>query len=250
MAGTLTVLWNNSIPIGGPFRIAYKYPAWNGNPASPGYPTSYVMETGVACLIAGCSYDITLPIITDSACNSLTIEGYVQPECQPIDSLINRIPFSATFTPTPPCTAVTFLCENVGGCTTFDAGDGCQGHYGEIQGKAYTENFSLCYVGGVTGSQFTAISAGATAAGYSYSDNPSVCCYDCQEVTVQSDGSVEVTIQYESCNTDLPVLIKTKTILVGDTTPVNFCARTDSWATNEPAATTFTLVGDCPIVIV
>lgn len=239
MAGTLVVNWTNGNPPLGLHRVAYRYPAWNGNAASAGYPAYIIVNT--TCLTPGCSESIAIPVIVDEACEPLVIDGYVQSSCEAEDDVTGRVLFTTTFTPTSPCTAVTFTCNNPANCPVFNAQTGCHGLYGEISAKDYTEQFSFCYEGGVGGAQFALVSASATAAGYTYSDNTGVCCWECQEVTIQSDGSVPVRVQYEQCTAAVPPLVKASVnFAVLDTTPVTVCARPDSWATDEQAATTFT----------
>lgn len=248
MAGTLTVSFDNSTPIGGPFRIAYQYPAWNGNPASTGYPTLYVIESGVVCGTPLCNYNINLPIITDEACNVLTISGYIQPECEAPSSLVNRIPFTATFTPTPPCNAVKLTCSSPA-CNPIDLKTGCHGILGTVSDRFSGENFSICYLGGITGAQFLDVQADIITAGYTVEPNPSVCCYDCVEVTIEFDDTLGLTgvAQYEACNGLVP-LVETINYTAGvPSPPITLCVRRDSWSTNRPTAITFTQGSICTV---
>lgn len=247
MAGTLTVNWNNSTPIGGPFRVAYRYPAWNGNPASAGYP-GYVITSGVACGTPTCSTSIGISVITDEACIPLIIDGYIQPECNPEASLIGRILFSVTFTPSSPCEAVRFTVVDPTGSDIVGLGTGCHGLLGTLAIKAPGEQFSICYLGGFTGAAFLSVKAAIQAAGFLVEANPSVCCYDCVELTVTFDETVgnSPRVQYEKCTGSEP-LIGSITFAAGiPSPPVTVCARLDSWSTDYPSSITYTTGGSCP----
>jgi hypothetical protein len=245
MAGTLTVTWNNSTPIGGPFRIAYKYPAWNGNPASAGYPISYVIINGISCATPTCSYNINLPIITDEACDPLLIEGYVQPSCEAEFSLDGRIPFSVTFTPNPVCKGVKFM--NVSGTNTpaYNFGTGCEGAFGTINGALPGESFTLCYIGGVAGAAFAAIEPGLPA-GYIY-ETPPYCCYECVELTISYDGlaGAPVRATAQCCNPAGPPITKNWSFVPGDPPSTEtVCVKPNSW-NRDSSTLTFTVGAVC-----
>ena len=250
MAGTLTVTWDNSTPIGGPYRIAYRYPAWNGNAPSVGFP-AYVIISGVVCLTAGCTEVISIPIITDDACDTLTIDGYIQPECENILSIDGRILFSEIFTPASPCDAVNFLCINPAGCTAFNLGTGCHGTLGPFQSKSINEQFSICYDGGITGPDFTtAVQGNAISAGYIVAADLVTCCYECIELTITFDDTyvgIGGRLQYEACDGALPPLMTSLTYTPGvPSPPVTVCARPNSWSSDLPGAFTYTTGGACP----
>jgi hypothetical protein len=248
MAGTLTVTWNNSTPVGGPFRVAYRYPAWNGNAPSIGFP-AYVVVPGVICLTGSCSENISIPVVTDDACDTLTINGYIQPECEDIVSLDGRIFFSETFTPASPCNAVRFLCGDPVACTSFGLGTGCHGTLGTQQSKTAGEEFSICYDGGITGPDFTtAVQAAATGAGYSVAADLVTCCYECIELTITFDDTVVGSggrVQYEVCDGTPPLMASLSYTPGVPSPPVTVCARPNSWSSDLPGAFTYTTGAPC-----
>lgn len=79
------------------------------------YPsTIYDCSTVIYCATAG-TQTVNIPITVDNeTCNSVDYIGYVQASCQEISSETGRIPFSATFVPTPACSALKITCERVG----------------------------------------------------------------------------------------------------------------------------------------
>ena len=247
MAGTLTVTWDNSTPIGGPFRIAYRYPAWNGNPASAGFP-AYVIVSTIPCVTPTCGYNVSLPIVTNEACDPLIIDGYIQPECENILLPDGRILFSETFTPVSPCEAVNFLCADPVACTSFNLGTGCHGLLGSLQSKVAGEEFSICYDGGITGAAFDAVEANALAAGYAVAADPSICCYECIELTITFDDTfvgIGGRLQYESCSGPEPLMASLSYTVGVPSPPVTVCARPNSWSSDLPGAFTFTTGGPC-----
>lgn len=64
------------------------------------------------CGIGPCSGSI--PVLVDpETCAVLQYEGYVQAGCQDISSGVDRVAFTASFTPTPGCLSYTVSCTNV-----------------------------------------------------------------------------------------------------------------------------------------
>lgn len=88
----------------GPHRIC-----WRTGGAGP-----YDCSTVVVCAGGGgpCSGIISLTV-DEETCVDLVIDGYVQASCQDILSLVDRIPFSYTFTPSPTCKKWTVTCDSV-----------------------------------------------------------------------------------------------------------------------------------------
>lgn len=244
MAGTLTITWTNGNPPGGLYRIGYKYPAWNGNAASAGYPGYVVLNSVPACGTATCSHNITIPIITDYACTPLIITGYVQSSCEPDDQTTNIVPFSITFTPAEPCTAVEFIAGGSGATTPVNLVATCAaGPYGILTAKETGEIFNLCFTGGVGGMSVD-LSASIAGAGYTISDNPAICCYECQEITMTYTGIGPGRAQYADCTTGA-----LGTFNPGGQPPgysQTYCAKPDSWATDDTTNITFTVGGPCP----
>lgn len=75
------------------------------------------------CTIGACIG--TIPIFVDNeTCDEISYEGYVQAECQDIDSEIDRVPWALTFTPSPGCKSYTVTCVNttVASATITNAG--------------------------------------------------------------------------------------------------------------------------------
>lgn len=106
----------------GTHRVCYRI---QGDP-NPNYTcilvncTPFVPPGSQAC-------QAIIPITVDNeTCTPVTYEGYVQATCEDQASPAGRIPFEVTFVPVPPCTAVTFTCNNVGiyGATIPNPGSG------------------------------------------------------------------------------------------------------------------------------
>jgi hypothetical protein len=242
MAGTLDITWNNPTPPPlGSYRVAYRYPAWNGNAASAGYP-AYVI-VGATCFTPTCLESIVLPILTDDACEPLNIDGYVQAGCEPNDGITNIEPFSITFTPAEPCNAVQFEVITPDTSAPVGIGNNCDGNpYGTLQGKAPGEIFNICYPGGVAG-MGPVLEGNIIAAGYSLTDNPAICCYECQEVTIIYTDLALGRVQYVDCSTGVLGSFTPPPGISGSTT---VCAKPDSWATDDTINITFVVGGPCP----
>lgn len=87
----------------GAHRICYRVSGSSG-------PYTCINTT---CSLGACSGAI--PIFVDNeTCPTIQYEGYVQAECQDVNSLVDRIPFSVNFVPSQSCKLYTITCINVG----------------------------------------------------------------------------------------------------------------------------------------
>lgn len=105
---TLQIDFTSNYPSGS-HRVCYRI-AGSGSP--------YTCTT-VACTPfvspappVGCQALIAITVDNES-CDPVTYEGYVQAACETAGSLAGREAFSITFTPTPTCTPVQLVCDNV-----------------------------------------------------------------------------------------------------------------------------------------
>lgn len=99
---TVTVTFTSNYA--GVHRICYRY----------GSSGPYVCLTQT-CTGGGATCSINLPIQVDNeTCAPVNIQGYAQAACQDIASLIDRVPFNVTFTPSPGCLRYIFTCVSVG----------------------------------------------------------------------------------------------------------------------------------------
>lgn len=62
---------------------------------------------------ASCSYVINI-VVDNETCTPVNFDGYVQAACEDINSTNNRVPFTATFTPSPSCKRYEVTCNTVG----------------------------------------------------------------------------------------------------------------------------------------
>jgi hypothetical protein len=208
---------------------------WGTVPGGP-YPNSAAVSCPLGVGMACTAY---LPITIDNeTCDEVTYYGYIEACCNTIPA--GQIPFSVTFTPAPPCVALTFTCNTEGGCAVMNGFTGCQGLIGEWDAKIEGESFSFCYDSSTTNA--ASATASAELAGYTVTEDPTICCYDCVSVRITYDGTAPARVQYLNCNS---TSTKTSINFIGPATTQDICARRDSWATDDAAAT-FTILGPCP----
>lgn len=62
----------------------------------------------------------SVPGIDPESCVNQIYEGYVQPECEAELSLVNRIPWTVTFTPDPSCVSRLICCQEPDGLTSLN----------------------------------------------------------------------------------------------------------------------------------
>lgn len=134
----------------GQHRVCYRYPG------SPGYPlydcTLIVNCTPFVLPITSVPCQANIVINVDNeTCDTVLFDGYIQPTCEGVLSLVGRVPFNVTFTPNPSCIAVDFTCNNVG---VFDAPVTTPGT-GYTNGIGYTVNPLDIIGGGGTGTVIT-----------------------------------------------------------------------------------------------
>lgn len=214
----------------------------------------YDCTTIVTCAGLGATCSASIPVdLTpyNIQCDDIIFEGYVQPVCYPEGASSGQVPFSVLYSPIPPCEAVNFLCADPIACTAFNLGTGCHGLLGLFQTKLAGEEFSICYDGGITGAAFDAVEANAIAAGYTVAADPSICCYECVELTITFDDTYVPPsgsggrLQYESCSGPAPLMVSLAYSIGVPSPPVTVCARPNSWSSDLPPAFTYTTGGPC-----
>jgi hypothetical protein len=99
---TITVTFTSNYT--GPHRVCYRI----NNSGT--YTCATVVCGGGG---ASCEYEIGITVDNET-CEDVIFDGYVQAECQTIDSEEGRVPFLSTFTPTPSCTRYTVTCNDAG----------------------------------------------------------------------------------------------------------------------------------------
>lgn len=74
-------------------------------------PYTGPIEATPPCTGGGAPCSITFYDIVDTeSCDNVVYDGYVQACCEPVSSLIGRIPWTTSFTPSPTCFPVTITC--------------------------------------------------------------------------------------------------------------------------------------------
>lgn len=100
--GTITVNFISNYA--GPHRVCWRI----------GGTGAYDCTTIVSCGGGGAACSATIAVTVDNeTCDPVVFDGYVQAACQVDGSLVDRIPFTNTFTPNPFCKGYTLTCEAV-----------------------------------------------------------------------------------------------------------------------------------------
>ena len=100
--GTITVNFTSNYT--GPHRVC-----WRVGGTGP-----YNCTTIVNCGGGGAACTANIAVTVDNeTCDPVVFDGYVQAACQLEGSLVDRIPFTNTFTPNPSCKGYTLTCESV-----------------------------------------------------------------------------------------------------------------------------------------
>lgn len=106
---SLDISFTSNYPVG-VHRVCYRI-AGSGSPYTC-IPVTCTPYTPPA-LPPTCS--VSIPITVDNeSCDPVTYEGYVQASCEAESSTAGRTPFTITFTPTPTCKGVEYICNDVG----------------------------------------------------------------------------------------------------------------------------------------
>lgn len=135
----------------GQHRVCYRYP---GSPGYPLYDCSLIVNcTPFVLPITSVACQANIPITVDNeSCEEILFDGYIQPTCEDVLSLVGRVAFSTTFTPNPSCIAVDFTCNNVG---ILDVPTVVPLGTGYTNGVGYTVNPLDIVGGGGTGTVIT-----------------------------------------------------------------------------------------------
>jgi hypothetical protein len=113
--GTITVNFISNYA--GPHRVCWRI----------GGTGAYDCTTIVNCGGGGAACTATIAVTVDNeTCDPVVFDGYVQATCQVEGSLVDRVPFTNTFTPNPSCKGYTLTCESVrvAGATITNPGSG------------------------------------------------------------------------------------------------------------------------------
>jgi hypothetical protein len=75
----------------------------------------YDCSTTVVCVGGGSPCSATIAVSVDNeTCDNVVFDGYVQAECEALDSVAGRVTWSTTFSPNPLCDAYAITCTTVG----------------------------------------------------------------------------------------------------------------------------------------
>lgn len=100
--GTITVNFTSNYA--GPHRVCWRI----------GGTGPYDCTTIVNCGGGGAACTANIAVTVDNeTCDPVVFDGYVQATCQLEGSLVDRVPFTNTFTPNPSCKGYTLTCESV-----------------------------------------------------------------------------------------------------------------------------------------
>jgi len=107
-----TITVNFTANYAGPHRICWRQCAVG----------AFVCTNIVDCVGGGNVCSATVSIMVDpESCTPVCFEGYIQATCNPEGSAVDRVPWTATFTPTPSCTQYNISCASDIGCPPIPA---------------------------------------------------------------------------------------------------------------------------------
>jgi len=144
---------------------------------------SYVCTNLVDCVGGGNVCSATISIMVDpESCDPVCFEGYIQAACNPEESSVDQVPWSTTFIPSPACKAFSITCTNpstpCGIITSAELGLNCNGTVRpDIDFVNGTTSVYVCNPGIIP----------ALPAGYTMVEEPSICCYACEQYTATID---------------------------------------------------------------
>lgn len=121
ITGNLLIEWTSNYSLGC-HRIGYRLQGAGSYTLIDNIATPYC-NPGIA---QSCAYSIGPLSFENESCDDVVYEYYVQPCCENPVSEDGRVYGTITFTPTPSCIAVDFICNNVGiaSVTVNDPGSG------------------------------------------------------------------------------------------------------------------------------
>lgn len=133
-----------------------------------GFTDPYDCSTIVTCTGGGVACSANIPVlVTNESCGDQNFNGYVQAVCEPVESLVNRIPFNTVFSPENPCKLWVTTCECVGisGYTIVNPGAGYVGipidMTGLIVGGGGSGAMATAYIGNGGIKTFTITNGGS-----------------------------------------------------------------------------------------
>lgn len=155
-----------------------------------------------------------VPVMVDpESCDPVNYYGYIQACCEDAESENGRVNWTATYTPTPLCTAVKV--KAIGSPTVAMTAPNMCTNPGEFNAKAPGTEFYVCYEGGITGANFITDDTGPTgwtARGFTATDSTDVCCANC--CTYEVDCGLGATYQYINCSGNIITAIGSGTELI------------------------------------
>lgn len=159
----------------------------------------YDCTTIVTCLGGGTPCSTTINVtVDDESCDDYVYDGYVQAVCEEEASLIGRVAWTATYTPTNACFSVAFTCVASDGSPscppfTLDADPDCGGGTVDVPTIPNGDTFSFCFPAGTT---FTA------PTDYTRVNGDTDCC-TCNTITFSAptDPATTGIYFYQDCTT-------------------------------------------------
>jgi hypothetical protein len=170
ITGNLLIEWTSNYSIGC-HRIGYRLQGAGSYTLIDNIATPYC-NPGIA---QSCAYSIGPLSFENESCDDVVYEYYVQPCCENPVSEDGRVYGTITFTPTPSCIAVDFICNNVGiasvsvsnnGGGTYTPGTGYTVAAGDIiggGGSGTTITFDVDGEGNVNNANVTVSGSGYTS---------------------------------------------------------------------------------------
>lgn len=157
---------------------------------------AYDCTTIVTCLggSSPCSASISV-LVDDAVCTDYVYDGYVQATCEDEGSLIGRVAWTATYTPTNACKSLRFTCTGDGSayCPGFElVTTDCGGATVIVPTVADGGVFSVCFPNGASIS---------TPTKYTVTEAPTDCC-TCYTITFSCPLlATGGTYFYQDCTT-------------------------------------------------
>lgn len=159
----------------------------------------YDCTTIVTCLGGGTPCSTTINVtVDDESCDDYVYDGYVQAVCEEEASLIGRVAWIATYTPTNACFSVAFTCVASDGSPscppfTLDADPDCGGGTVDVPTIPNGDTFSFCFPAGTTF---------AAPTDYTRVNGDTDCC-TCNTITISAptDPATTGIYFYQDCTT-------------------------------------------------
>lgn len=198
----------------------------------------YDCTTVVTCLGGGfaCSASISI-LVDDAACTDYNYDGYVQAICEDEGSLVGRVAWTATYSPTNACKSIVFTCTAPGGssyCSGFsiDSSLDCGGATVTVPDVEDGTIFNMCFPTGATipaPTNFTAV------------EGVNTCC-ECLQYTFTTGSKDGGTYFYQDCTTKQFV-----SAIIGADSTLTVCAITGTAQVEFGSGIVTSVGGSCPI---